>query len=388
MSYHKAKGLTWLLVWVFVLSSCSLEKLLETGQYDLVIQKAIDKLERKPNDYKAMEVLRKAYFTSTNQALSKIDKFKEADSVNWYGVYQAYQSIERRQQLIHNLDNLNKFKGMQDYTEEKKEAQEKAALVYYEKGVKFTDNAYKKEHHQKAYHYFVKANEIYPSYRDVEDRIETAKKEGTYHILFKVENPYELKLPPSFLDEVQEAKVHKLNNEWMQFYSTYSPGFIYDFTARLELHKFEVSGNKLSKDSFTEKEEIIDKYVKVKDANGKVVLDEKGKPKVKPVYKEVSATIKTITRSKSAEVKGELQLVDNFTMNTYDKYPIKADSYWDSETATYKGDKRALSKSTKRIIGSKLQAYPSNEEMLSYTASELSRRVVFYMRIFRNQFQE
>jgi hypothetical protein len=82
------------------------------------------------------------------------------------------------------------------------------------------------------------------------------------------------------------------------------------------------------------------------------------------VYKTVNATIKTTKYSFGAFADVELSILDLSTNTNIELRSFREDYKWQQETATYFGDKRALSNSDWNIINNSQTTIPRKEEVL------------------------
>ena len=125
-----------------------------------------------------------------------------------------------------------------------------------------------------------------------------------------------------------------------------------------------VSPEETTRDVRREKSKVVirrEKYV-----------DDEGKEKVRKIYGEVEAKIIVFKRSTSARIRGSYNIVDVETARI-----LKSDSFEESSSAnvswaTFSGDERAISWSTRQLAKKGEQRVPVEGEMVNMAAKKIS----------------
>jgi hypothetical protein len=90
------------------------------------------------------------------------------------------------------------------------------------------------------------------------------------------------------------------------------------------------------------------------------------------------------TQFKSAYVSGQVTYVDFHAKQTIKVFPIKSEFIFEHSYADYDGDKRALGRSFLSLLKMKSVVFPTNEQMIYDTGSDLKKKLKAI--ISRNKF--
>src|SRR6056297_540063 len=195
-----------LLLSVILLSGCnSSEKLLQKGEYDRAIEKAVKKLRKDPGNDKELYVLKEAYIKANSFDIEQISFLeKEGRSENYVRIYQLYGRLDRRQDRIKTLPTrlMSEFRIV-NYDDELIASKEQAAETAYQQGLDYLDLG-GKENARRAFYEFENVQSLYPNYKDVNDLQKEAAYLGTNQVLFIVENNSEVMLPERFESELKK----------------------------------------------------------------------------------------------------------------------------------------------------------------------------------------
>jgi hypothetical protein len=238
------------------------------------------------------------------------------------------------------------------------EAKQKAAEEYYNRGLHFLSYN-NRPYGQKAYEMFVKANNAYPRYRDVEELMQQAQELATIKVVVQPVNYYNnnWRYWGFNNDYLQYTMVRDLNNA-----SYNNTRFYTDREAEANLIKadrvVELNFNDLYIGSV-----YTDRYTIQRSK--KIEIGQTRSVPAKPVYKTVKATVhvsRSILQSRASLdcriydwVSGRNILSDRFR----DNYT------WRHETARYTGDQRALEASDRSLINNPGAVHPPSREALA-----------------------
>ena len=79
----------------------SSSKKLEKGDYDAAMQISAKKIMKDPGKFEEVDVFNDAYRMANNKDKAEIDRLKQVrDRANWGKIYQLYNNLKRRQELI------------------------------------------------------------------------------------------------------------------------------------------------------------------------------------------------------------------------------------------------------------------------------------------------
>ena len=374
-----------LLFSVILLSGCnSSEKLLQKGEYDRAIEKAVKKLRKDPGNDKELYVLKEAYTKANSFDLEQISFLeKEGRSENYVRIYQLYGRLDRRQDRIKTLPTrlMSEFRIV-NYDDELIASKEQAAETAYQQGLDYLDLG-GKENARRAFYEFENVQSLYPNYKDVNDLQKEAAYLGTNQVLFIVENNSEVMLPERFESELKKISLGDLNNRWIQ-YSVYENEDVeYDYFVALNINRITLSPEGLEREKYSETTEIQDGTRYVLDDRGNVMKDSLGNDIKVPNMVNVTAEIQTQRQFKEATVGGSLDYVDLRTEQLVKSENIGVTAVFEHLSGSYTGDERALSQDSKEVIARNAVPFPDDEFMLMDAATLLKERAKDIM--YRNR---
>ncbi|MFP8487809.1 hypothetical protein ACKGJO_01825 [Gracilimonas sp. Q87] len=374
-----------LLFSVLILTGCnSSEKLLQKGEYDRAIEKAVKKLRKDPGNDKELYVLKEAYTKANTFDMDQISFLeKEGRSENYVRIYQLYGKLDRRQDRIKTLPTrlMNEFRIV-NYDDQLIATKEQAAETAYQQGLKYLDLG-GKENARRAFYEFENVQSLYPNYKDVNDLQREASYLGTNQVLFVVENNSEIMLPERFESELRKISLGELNDHWIQ-YSVYENEDVnYDYFVSLNINRITMSPEGLEREKYTETTEIQDGMKYVLDERGNVMKDSLGNDIKVPNMINVSAEIETRRQYKEAMVGGSLDYIDLRTEQLVKSDNIGVTAVFDHISGSYTGDERALSQESKAITERNTVPFPNDEFMLMDAATLLKEKAKDIM--YRNR---
>jgi len=373
---RKSDYLWILLPMVLLVTACtSSKKLLEKGQYDKAIQKSAAKLRKHPNDGDELHILKEAYKQANMFDKEQIDFLKKENrDENWIQVYFLYSGLENRQDVIRSLPSSVRSQfTLVNYDDQIIQAKKSAAEAQYQQGMEYL-NRNKRLSARKAYQEFLGVQNIYPDYKDVANRLKEARYRGTNFVLLKVENNSEKVLPRDFDTELKKISTANINSQWVQ-YETYADTTMrYDYYVVINIKNIDVSPETVEKNSYTDSKKVQDGMKYVLDADGNVAKDSLGNDIKEPKMVTVSADVREAIQHKNAQVSGSIDYIDLRTNQLVKTDKLAANAVFKHYSATFSGNKDALSKESRKKIGGRPIPFPSNEDMLMNAAELLKDR--------------
>jgi hypothetical protein len=122
------------------------------------------------------------------------------------------------------------------------------------------------------------------------------------------------------------------------------------------------------------------------DADGNQAKDSLGNKIKVDKFVNVRCELYQFTQFKSAIVSGQVTYVDFQTKQTIKVFPIQSEFVFEHQYANYDGDKRALERSFLSLLKVTSVTFPSNEQMIYDTGTDLKRKLKAI--IARNKFQK
>jgi hypothetical protein len=360
------KKLSYLLIISFFLISCnSSQKMLERGQYDRAIDRATEKLMKKPNNSKELGVLKEAYELANMFDKERIEFLElEGREESWVEIYELYEQLNWRQNKVRRLPSQirNEF-TFYNYDNEIVESKMAAAEVSYKRGIEFLEQGDKMSARQ-AYNEFDRAAQIYPGYEDVDQKLYESHQLGMNHALYFIENNSGMVLPEFFDIEMKKTTLKDLNTHWLNFDTYENENTDYDYFLVLNITEIAYSPETVERRIYSESKEIQDGLRYELDENGNVKKDSTGNDIQVPNMVTVTAEITESEQKKTAFVAGSLDIFDLRSDQLIRTETASVEAVFQHRYGEFTGNRKALSEETEEIIGGRAVPFPGNEQML------------------------
>jgi hypothetical protein len=348
---------------LFLINGCvTSEKAFNRANYDLAIQKAIQKLRKHPGKTSEILLLEKAFQKAQQNDFDRISFIqKEGSPDHWDEIYAIYVRIKNRQSTVKNLpllevkDNYKKVVrnaqfNVIDVDNEMLLSKQKAAEYFYAHGLSLLQKG-GRFNARDAYTDFQRVKSFYYTFKDADEQLAKAHETGVTKILFRMQKSTPIPLPPNFEDELMKISLQDLNQNWIRYYTTNTQGTDYDYTVLVSLKVIDVSPESVKDIQRMESKQIQDGWEYKLDPKGNVMKDSLGNDIKKPKYKTITCTIVETQFRKAAHLAGSLDYVDNHTNQLYKTDNIEADSFFEDRAITViGGDVNALKPETKNKI--------------------------------------
>jgi hypothetical protein len=367
-----------LLLLALLLTSCtSSRKMLERGQYDRAIDRSTEKLMKRPNNSKELEVLHEAYDLANMFDRERIEFLElEGREESWVEIYQLYEQLNRRQNKVRRLPTQirNQF-TFYNYDQEIIDSKAAAADVSYRRGLELLERGDKLSARQ-AWVEFDTAAQIYPGYEDTDRLMEKALYRGSNYALFVIENNSGMILPEYFDAELRKASLRERSTQWLTFDTFENENIDYDYVIVLNINEIQYSPERVEHRNYSESREIEDGLRYELDRNGNVKKDSLGNDIRVPNIVTVTADITESSQTKSAFVGGAIDFFELQSDQLIRSENISVEAVFLNKYGTFSGNEKALSEETARTIGGREVPFPSNEVMLLDAAELLKNRAV------------
>ena len=368
---------------ILMLAACSSpEKLMDFGDYDQAIQVTVKRLAGKKKK-KEVHVLNleEAFARANSRDLNTIDALKEQNRPeNWVRIYDLYDQIQRRQNLVSPLtplyaDNgyLANFQFLR-VQQEQEEAAQGAAQYYYDRGNEFmriAQNEGDKAAARTAYNNYGRSTDYVAAFANALELRRQAYELGISHVQIQFANQSNVVVPRSLERELIEFASGDLNSKWQRFYHQAPTGTNMDYTVVVSLANVRFSPERVSERAYRESRVIEDGWEYVLDENGNVAKDSLGNDIKQTREVTVIADVLEVYQEKVAGVTSRIDIMDNRTQQRLATEQFNADAVFSNYASTFRGDRRALSKETLCNIGNSPQPFPTNESLLVQAAYNL-----------------
>jgi hypothetical protein len=328
---------------------------------DKTVFDLIEKLNKNPNDKQSADLLPQAYQVALDKRRETIITEKNTGSIG-----DRWMEIAKEREVTLQMYNAIKASPAaskaipepRDPTEGIRKAKEKAAEEYYNQGIENL-NYNNRQHAQAAYDNFSKANRAVPGYKDVTALMQEAQEIATIKVVVKPVNynRYGWDYWGFQNDWLQQQMVRDLN-----FGSFRDVRFFTDWEASsgqiradrvVDLDFTQLFIGQVYRDNYS-----INRSKKIQTGSTK-----SNPPQ--PIYATVNATVFVSRRYLESHATLECRIYDWATGRNilYDRFP---DRYtWRVETATYRGDQRALEASDWALINNSGNDYPPSRNEIA-----------------------
>lgn len=354
---------------LFLFSCTSSEKLMLSGNYDGAIHHAVKKLKKKRTNQKEVGVLEESFRKAVDRDNESVNRLKvDGSPENWEKILAIYRTMSSRQEVIKPVlplqyGNRTAQFNMVNYDQEMTSSKEKAAEFSYTYATQLMQKT-DKESNRKAYYELQKVKNYYTTYKDVDTKMEAAKKAGTSFVIVKLENKTGTPLPPKFEEELFKFNAAELNKDWVKYEMTAEKYKFYDYTVLVNIQSINVTPDATKEILYSESKEIQDGTDYVLDAKGNVKKDSLGNDIKVPKFKTVICAVTETYQSKSANVTASLDYIDSSTGKSIKSDPLVADALFENRAAIAIGDYRALKPETEAKTKKSKVAFPTTNDML------------------------
>ncbi len=378
------KLLTIITIAGLIFTSCdSAKKAFQRGSYDVACIKAIKKLQKKPYDEEHAKIFTVAYQKANQKNIDRIEYLKQSkERQSWDEVLRLYKKLERRQELAEtvlpiraggrtvNFEHIN-------YNAQIIEAKNSAAYFHYNEGVKLMSGD--REDARKAYQHFMNVRNYTNSYDDLEQRIKIAKEKGTIKVLMSTINKTTADLPVRFMQDLTHIGTKHIDDRWRRYYNA-PLNLKFDYNAFVVINSVRISPNNVSEKKDIVKKKVRDGWKYKLDINGNVKKDSLGNDIKVPKYKIISCTITKKIQNKTATISANVEIQDNKTRRIVSSIPIKSGAKFSYTSSFANGDINALSSELRKTVGKSPISFPSNQEMLENTRTDLKKKIIEALR--------
>jgi hypothetical protein len=393
------KKITLLLSFFVLISSCGVKQtqnLLSSGNYDEAINNAVSNL-RTNKDKKGKQdyvyLLEEAFTKAKERDLNAINLLsKDTNPAQLEKIYNTYLQLNDRQEKIKPLlplrllkEGRNAIFPFDNYNDQIIDSKN-ALSAYLHANAKKLLLTSDKMNFRKAYDDLAYLNQINPNYKDVLRLMDDAKFKGSDYVFVNTKNETNMIIPVGLRNDLLDFSTYGLNDKWTVYHSNKQKGIDYDYGMMINFRQIYVSPEQIKEKEFVKERVIKDGVKKLIDANGKEVLDEKGKVVMVDNMRNATVRIYEFRQFKSCQITAKVDYVNFRNNQLLQSFPITSEFIFENIYATYKGDRRASDDNYYSYFDKKSVAFPSNEQMVYDTGEDLKAKIkdVISRNPFRN----
>lgn len=377
-----------LLLTMFIGGCRTTQKRINEGNYDIAIARTVNKLRKNKNKERQVELLHDAYHKANQRDLDRIEFLKrEGAAGNEVQVFNLYHAIQARQEKIKPLlplyvDRLEVEFTFYNIDRELIAWKEEAATFLYENAMRqlAADDKYQA---REAFDQLSQLKEMFPFYKDVDQQLNRAYNRGMNWVLFNVTNRSPNLIPIEFEDELYSLDFSRLNGKWFTLVSARERNaFDYDYDKRVDLvlDIVDVGPEQVRERVYTDTKEVEDGFTYQYDEQGNVKKDSLGNDIKTPKYKEISATVVETAQSKSATFRGRLQILQEPNNALLENDPMVVNFLFQHYSATFQGNKDALTQESRQRIGNRPVPFPTDFQMVMDGSQEIQPVIFNFIR--------
>lgn len=353
---------------------------INSGDYDQAIETATqalrtnkDKNSKKPYVF----MLEEAFAKAVERDLSVLEYLKkENNSANAEKIYQLYFNLKQRQDLIKPLlplylsENRTARFDFSNYTSQLVQSKKELVNYLYINAMRLSLST-KKEDARKAYDDLNFIEKLQPDFKDLASLKDKALQKGTDYVLVKIENQTNIIIPQQLQNQLLDFSTYGLDEFWVVYHSNPQQNYKYDFTYFVNFRDIQISPEQMREKEFAVEREIQDGVKRSYDANGNVILDDKGNAVMIPNIILAKALIQEINLQKSCSVTAKVDFVNSINNQLINSFPLNSTFVFQDIAAKYRGDIRAVDPNYTQYLNRRLPGFPSNAQMLIDSGEEL-----------------
>ena len=393
------KKITLLLSLFLIISSCGVKQtqnLLSSGNYDQAIENAASNL-RTSKDKKGKQdyvyLLEEAFAKAKERDLNTINLLeKEANPAQLEKIYNTYLQLNSRQEKIKPLlplklikEGRNAIFPFDNYNNQIIDSKNALSVYLYTNAKKLMGTS-DKMNYRKAYDDMDYLNQINPNYKNVLQLMDEAKFKGSDYVSVYTKNETNMIIPVRLQNDLLDFSTLGLNDKWTVYHSNKQKGTDYDYVMVINFRNIYISPEQIKEREFVKERVIKDGVKKLIDANGREVLDEKGKVVMVDNMRNATVSIYEFRQFKSCQITAKVDYINYRSNQLLQSFPIPSEFIFENIYATYKGDRRASDDNYYSYFDKRAVAFPSNEQMVYDTGEDLKAKIkdIISKNSFRN----
>jgi len=382
-----------------LLISCGVKQtrtLLTSGNYDEVVNNSISNLrsnkDKKGNqDY--VYLLEEAFAKAKERDLNTLNLLeKDKNPANFEKIYNTYLSLNDRQEKIKPLlplkllnEGRNAIFPFENYNNEIVNSKENLSLYLYNNAKSLMTTS-DKMNFRKAFDDLNYLNQINPNYKNVLTLMNESLSKGTDYVSVNTKNETNMVIPIRLENDLLDFSTYGLNNKWTVFHGTKQKGINYDYTMVISFREILISPEQIKEREFIKERQIKDGQKKLLDANGKEVIDDKGKVVMVDNLRNVTVQIYEFRQLKTCQVQAKIDYIDLRNNQLMQSFPLASEFVFENIYSNFKGDRRAADDNYLLYFDRRVVPFPSSEQMVYDTGENLKMKIkeIITRNTFRN----
>ena len=382
------KKIITILIISLLVSNCAVkhtQKLVHSGDYDNAISIAVSSLASNKDKKSKQEyvlLLEEAFAKAKERDLNSISLLeKEANPTQIERLYEMYIGLNNRQEKIKPLlplqiINQNREAVFQfDNYNEKLVGTKNALSNYLLDNAKTLLKKNNKKDYRKAFDDLSYLNRINPNFKEVNELLNEAKFKGSDYVVVRTKNETNMIIPARLQSDLLDFNTYGLNDKWTVYHNLEQKGITYDYGISIRFRDVIISPEQIKEREFIKERRIKDGQKKLIDANGKEVIDEKGKVVFVDNLKDITVRINEFRQFKSCQIEAKVEYSNWKTNELLQSFPLRSEFIFEHIYANYKGDRRAAEDNYYSVFDKRSVPFPTNEQMIYDTGEDLKQKL-------------
>lgn len=381
-----------------LITSCGVRQTRESlasGDYDSAILIAIESLKNRKDakgkqDY--VYLLEEAFAKAKERDQRNIlSWFKDANPSNLEKIFNTYQQLNSRQDLIRPLlplkllkESRNAIFPFEDYSDQIVSSKNALVKHLYDNS-KALLGSKDKMSIRRAYDDLIYINQLNPSYKDVNELTDEAKFKGTDFVNVYTKNETNMVIPVRLQNDLLDFSTFGLNDKWTVYHSNRQKDITYDYGLIVNFRQINISLEQVKEKEFVKEKQIKDGTKALLNAQGQQVKDSLGHVIMVDNFKTIRASIYEFRQLKSTQVTAKVDYIDFKTNQLIETFPLASEFIFEHVYSKYSGDKRACEESYYPYFDKRAVQFPSNEQMVYDSGEDLKAKLKDI--IVRNKFR-
>jgi len=229
-------------------------------------------------------------------------------------------------------------------------------------------------------------NQINPNYKNVLTLMNESLSKGTDYVSVNTKNETNMVIPIRLENDLLDFSTYGLNNKWTVFHGTKQKGINYDYTMVISFREILISPEQIKEREFIKERQIKDGQKKLLDANGKEVIDDKGKVVMVDNLRNVTVQIYEFRQLKTCQVQAKIDYIDLRNNQLMQSFPLASEFVFENIYSNFKGDRRAADDNYLLYFDRRVVPFPSSEQMVYDTGENLKMKIkeIITRNTFRN----
>lgn len=370
-------------LFILVITSCNsvrrAEEALNTGNFDLAIDRAVDNLRNDKDSRRKEEfvvLLESAFKKAVSEDEILLKRLNADPNPNVLeAIYETYVGMENRQAKIrpllplrfHSTGKEAKFK-LQDYSQNIISSRQTVSNHLLEQARNQLTNASTIQARQ-IFSDLEYINTINPNYRDVGYLMDQALEKGTDYILVNLRNDTQQVIPQRLEEELLNFSTFGLNDQWTVYHVKQQPKLSYDYDMDIAFRNIIISPDQVLQRELQKERSIKDGFNYELDANGNVKKDSLGNDIKQDRFITVRASVFQSTQNKEASIDANVLIKNRRDGQLIDRFPLVSNFVFSYIYGRVEGDRRALEADYLETLNPQAVPFPSDEQLI-YNAGE------------------